>query len=385
MDDKICFHWHQEHCNLIFNCNYRNNRTYLHNDTVYSIYPSSTQHQPLTKPSLSHQPPLNKTAITSHFGIILFIVNLTVVYWFFDEYMNKIDCSPHNIFTIMLKLTKLRLELALVITKQLQYLCFQRCIAIECWILWNYSYWCTFKAIGYNCVNFSMRKDIMNYKKDQICIISYAHINASILNESLIIEKNINHNKINTNGHAVIEFYHNESKMSDFYLTAAIINVVDTMKHTIEILVVICTIISKVYVFIMIYDTTQKASNTNVIVVFIITNHDEFHGTVLKDIYTLVFKSNAHSKTADSFSFCSITNNMVDINVIIFLTHAVIIIIDPIDGIYIILTCNWTGIINVIWTHTLGTKISNGCILNTDQIITIIIIHYNELDTNICK
>ena len=64
--------------------------------------------------------------------------------------------------------------------------------------------------------------------------------------------------------------------MSDFYLKPAIISVFDRMKHAIEILVVIYTIIIQAYVFIAIYDTAQKASNTNVNIVFMITNYDEF-------------------------------------------------------------------------------------------------------------
>ena len=199
-------------------------------------------------------------------------------YWFSDVYVNIIDYLQHNIFTIIFKLIKLRLEMALVIPKHSLYWYFQICNEIDGWTLWNYSYWCRFKAIRYNCINFGMKKGITNYKMDQTCIISFAHVNVlTTSNESPIIKSKIDiNNKFDTKAHALIEPYQNTNKISDIYLKPAIISVFDRMKHAIEILVVIYTIIIQAYVFIAIYDTAQKASNTNVNIVFMITNYDEF-------------------------------------------------------------------------------------------------------------
>ena len=53
--------------------------------------------------------------------MILFTVNLTVVYSFFDAYMNTMDCSIHNMLTRIFELIKLPLEMSLLIIKQLQH------------------------------------------------------------------------------------------------------------------------------------------------------------------------------------------------------------------------------------------------------------------------
>ena len=121
----------------------------------------------------------------------------------------------------------------------------------------------------YNCINLALRENNTKYQMNQVCIISYdinhidlstAHINIlSTLNESSMIEiKIVNYNQCDTNACAAIEFYQKANKMSDFYLTVATINVIDTMKLAIEILVVICAIIGYAYTFIVLYDAIQR-------------------------------------------------------------------------------------------------------------------------------
>ena len=105
--------------------------------------------------------------------MILFIVSLTVIYWFSDVYVTIIDFSPHNMFTIIFKLIKFTIEMSLLVTKQAQYWYFQICNEIECWILRNYNYWCTLEETGYNCINFNIIQSIANYIMDQACIIGY--------------------------------------------------------------------------------------------------------------------------------------------------------------------------------------------------------------------
>ena len=193
--------------------------------------------------------------------------------------------------TIIFKLIKFLSEMTLLIAKQSQYWCFEICNVIELWILWNYSYWCMFKAIGHNCINLRMGQNTTKYKMDQTCIISCdinhidsptARINIlSTLSEGLMIEIQIvNYNQFDTNACAAMEFYQKADKMTDSYLTVDVISVIDTMKHVMEILIVLCAIIGKKKVFIVIYDVVQNALNKKVIVVFMITNYGGFDANV---------------------------------------------------------------------------------------------------------
>ena len=270
IDDKSCFYLHQEHCELILIAivvlvayiSNESNDTRLYQSLIshasttleQAIRKPSASHQlPLTEPSLTPQQGIRNTASTSHFRLILFIVNLPVVCCFSDVYMNIIDCSFHNMDTIIFKLIKFLSEMTLSMAKQSQYWCFEICNVIEFSILWNYS--SMFETIVYNCINWGIGKNTTKYKMDQTCIISCniihidppaAHINIlSILNESSMIEiKIVNYNQFDLNACAAIEFYQNANEMNDFYLTVAIISAIDTMKHAMEILVVICAIIS---------------------------------------------------------------------------------------------------------------------------------------------
>ena len=100
----------------------------------------SGRHQlPLTFPSPSLHPPLNKTTIINYFGMLLCIIDLDVVYWFYEAYMHVIDGSLRKMVTITFNLTILLLTITLAMTKQLQYWFLDFCNVIEFWILWNYS------------------------------------------------------------------------------------------------------------------------------------------------------------------------------------------------------------------------------------------------------
>ena len=72
--------------------------------------------------------------------------------------------------------------MTLINTKQLQDWYFQRCNGIERWTLWNYSYWCRFKATGQTFSNAMacddpatverLFKDIIDYNLDGIDTIT---------------------------------------------------------------------------------------------------------------------------------------------------------------------------------------------------------------------
>ena len=180
------------------------------------------------------------------------------------------------------------------------------------------------------------------------------------LNQNKIIQCRLNKNisTINYN-QFVSQVYSIDDIIHDLKVIITIIDVSDTIEQKVEVTVAIHVIIGKASLFVSI------------------------HGTVALEIYILVFTFNAHSTTASLFLFYLIKNNTDDIDVIIFIIHAIATIICSFDRIYVILFL--IDVINVVLIRTLYTKISNGYILNTNKIITTIIIHYDKSDANICR
>ena len=191
IDDRIYFlNLNTTHCNHIA-CisidmklipstyqSYNNNLSTNPQDAF--SYPLITPYPPFTVPSPFTQPPLNKTAIINYLRMLLFVVDLGVVYCFAGAYMHVIDCLSYKMVRILFELAIFILIIRLPMTKQIQYWCLGIRNVIEFWILWNCGD--SYRSKRIQCdTNFNTIINHTEYKIGQSYIISYDQHSEMIL------------------------------------------------------------------------------------------------------------------------------------------------------------------------------------------------------------
>ena len=304
--------------------------------------PLPTTYQPLILPSPTPFPPLNKASTQYCNEMFFFTVDLIVIYSFSDVYVNVIDCLLHRIIIRTGSLTRIVLEMTLLMSKQLQYLPFDICNVIEVWILCNclvvdivtvyhhsdrivnasgYTYMIliTVDATDRNCIPKSNISNRCSY------ILSRNGIIQQTLSGTIAMRVMIAHcHKYSLNENQSINKKHN------FKLIITVIYVTHSIAYRIEILVAIHAVID------------EKSS-------FMVS-----HAAVI----TIQIEFNLYLNETHSVSFYFMTNSIHAFWTFMLVFISIGAIIARIHHVYIILIM--MVIINVISIHKLDTNKNDG-------------------------
>ena len=170
----------------------------------------------------------------------------------------------------------------------------------------------------------------------------------------------ISYGKFVADMYEMCEFYGIVNKIHNFDIFLSIVNVFDTIVHEIEVLVAIYVIIGKMWLFII------------------------THGT-----YVLIFTFDTHSNIADSFLFFLIRNNTDNWNLIMCIINIIIALKVQTDCIFCIVIIIAMAKPNVIRKRDINWKFNKSriiwFILNRNKTFAIIVAHYDEFNTSLCK
>ena len=302
--------------------------------------------------------------------MFFFIVGLTVDYLFSDIYMCIIDYLLHRIIIIILNLSRIVLEMTLLMAKQLQ--CwFGICNVIEVWILWNCSgisivtvyhhNGFIFDAIGYIHIIWIIIDTLHR------CFTHKLHINDSDRyksSENKIIQCTMN----KTIAIVVMRMHYGNFtlKMNQFHQS---INTMHNFNKLITMVNVIQSITRQMEILIAFYEVIGAIS-------FLISY------TAAIDIW---IQFNLSLDKTESLSFYLITCSIYDLHLIMLIFNSIDTIVALVDRIYTILVMMvLINVINVISNRKLNYKTTIIWFLsNTNKNMAIIVIHCEKFNANI--
>ena len=276
--------------------------------------------------------------------MFFFIVGLTVDYLFSDVYVCIIDYLLHRIIIIILNLTRIVLEVTLLMAKQLQGW-FGICNVIEVWILWNCSwryYYCLssyhhngfiFDAIGYIHIIWIIIDTLHR------CFTHKLHINDSDRyksSENKIIQCTMN----KTIAIVVMRMHYGNFtlKMNQFHQS---INTMHNFNKFITMIKVIQSIARQMEILVA-FDEVIGAISFMISYIAVIDIRIQFNLSLDK---------------TDSLSLYLITCSIYDLHLIMLIFNLIDTIIAPVDGIYTILIMMvLINVMNVILNRKLNYK-----------------------------